>query len=146
MADTIDLYIAADGLTGRDGGPYLDQEERRIAEERRAVVEDREPDLENPPATAGTVLVTASQLLDAASVNAPSKLDSGKTEGDVALVNTIAESDASTITPHSTVPADAFTPVPESKPAEDVGVSEEVPAEEEAGYEDPFAGTDAESK
>lgn len=63
---TVNLYNPHDGLTGRDGGPYLDQEERRLAEIRRAAVEGREPDLDNPPATAGTPLVTAGQLVQMA--------------------------------------------------------------------------------
>lgn len=54
---TIPLYDANKGLLKRTGGPYLDEVERNKAEERRAVIEDREPDLENPPAIAGTQLV-----------------------------------------------------------------------------------------
>jgi hypothetical protein len=65
MADvTKPLYNPHDGLTGRDGGPYLDQVERKYAEERRAQVEGREPDFENAPATAGTPLVTSGQLVN----------------------------------------------------------------------------------
>jgi hypothetical protein len=62
MGDTVNLYNPHDGLTGRDGGPYLDQEERRLAEIVRAKVEGREPDFDNAPATAGTPLVTAAVL------------------------------------------------------------------------------------
>lgn len=63
--DTVSLFNPHDGLTGRDGGPYLDEEERRLAEIRRAAVEDREPDFsyENIPASAGTPLVTAGELV-----------------------------------------------------------------------------------
>lgn len=57
------LYDANDGITGRDGGVYLDQVERERAEEARARVEGREPDYDNPGGTAGTVYVTADQLL-----------------------------------------------------------------------------------
>ena len=67
MADDVKLYNIHQGLTGRDGGPYLDQIERIEAEKRRAVVEGREPaDLTKPdelPATAGTPLVTGAQLV-----------------------------------------------------------------------------------
>jgi hypothetical protein len=63
MAEDINLFNPHDGLTGRDGGPYLDQEERRLAEIVRAAKEDREPDLESAPATAGTPLVTAGVLV-----------------------------------------------------------------------------------
>lgn len=57
------LYNANDGVTGRDGGPYLDEVEAREAEKRRAIVEKREPDLDNPPATAGIQLNTAAQMI-----------------------------------------------------------------------------------
>lgn len=43
-------------------GVYLDYELRRVAEEQRAKVEGREPNLENPPATVGTPLVQLGQL------------------------------------------------------------------------------------
>jgi hypothetical protein len=58
-----DLYNVNDHLVGRDGGPYLDEEEARLAEIRRAKVEGREPNLDNPPASAGIQLVTAAQAL-----------------------------------------------------------------------------------
>ena len=68
------LYNANDGLTGRDGGPYLDLEEAKAAEIKRAAVEGREPDLDNPPASAGIQLVTAGQALaNAGVVNLPSQ-------------------------------------------------------------------------
>lgn len=64
MADeSVPLYNPNDGLTGRDGGPYLDQEEMRIAEERRAIVEGRKPDYKNPGPTAGIQLRTAADLI-----------------------------------------------------------------------------------
>ena len=61
--EKVDLFNPHNGLTGRDGGPYLDEEERRLAEIRRAAVEDREPDFDNTPASAGTPLVTAGELV-----------------------------------------------------------------------------------
>ena len=61
--DKVDLFNPHDGTTGRDGGPYLDQEERRLAEIVRAAKENREPDFDNAPATAGTPLVTANVLV-----------------------------------------------------------------------------------
>lgn len=57
------LYNAQNGVAGRDGGPYLDQVEARRAEEIRAQVENRDPDYDNPPATAGQPLVTAEELV-----------------------------------------------------------------------------------
>lgn len=67
------LYNPNDGITGRDGGPYLDEVETVEAEKRRAVVEGRKPNLEKPPASAGIQLSTASQMLHAVEVNRPSK-------------------------------------------------------------------------
>lgn len=58
----VDLFNPHDGLTGRDGGPYLDEVERRNAETIRAAKEDRKPDYDKAPATAGTPLVTGAVL------------------------------------------------------------------------------------
>ena len=66
---TQQLFNPNDSITGRDGGPYLDEEEARVAEERRARVEGRKPDFDNPPATAGIPLVTATELLSTATIN-----------------------------------------------------------------------------
>jgi len=60
----VDLYIANAGKQERSGGPYLDDVERHNAETWRAQRENREPDYENPPLTAGTVLVPKSQLVE----------------------------------------------------------------------------------
>lgn len=60
----VDLYNANDGKVARTGGPYLDQVQQEQAEIIRAKMEDREPDLDDPPATAGVVLVPASQLVE----------------------------------------------------------------------------------
>lgn len=73
MASTTPLFNPNDGLVGRDGGPYLDQEEARIAEERRARIEGREPDFDNPPATAGIPLSPASTLIYNLDIQQPSK-------------------------------------------------------------------------
>lgn len=66
------LFNPNDGITGRDGGPYLDEVEAVEAEKRRAKVEGREPDLDNPPASAGIALSTAAQMLATVEVNRPS--------------------------------------------------------------------------
>ena len=42
--------------------PYLDDEQRREAEVRRARIEDREPDLDNPPSMQSTPLVERNAL------------------------------------------------------------------------------------
>ncbi len=57
------LYNPHDGLSKRDGGPYLDQIELEQAEIRRAKAEGREPDLDNLQGTAGVRLVTAEELV-----------------------------------------------------------------------------------
>lgn len=76
MSDFKDVgfYNAQDGLKGRDGGPYLDHENRKAAEVRRAQQEQREPDdLNGPlPADAGTLLVTAAQIVDNSYTSNPS--------------------------------------------------------------------------
>lgn len=61
---SIKLYDANQGRTPRTGGPYVDEIERRQAEILRAQVEGREPDLDNPPPTVGTQLVTQDKLVD----------------------------------------------------------------------------------
>lgn len=60
----VDLYDANKGKTPRTGGPYLDEIEAEEAEKRRAKVEGREPDLENPGPYVGTRLVPKSQLTE----------------------------------------------------------------------------------
>lgn len=85
------LYNPNDSVTGRDGGPYLDEEEARGAEDRRARVEDREPDYENLPATAGVPLVPASVLVTTATVN---NLPSKARATDLALSDALEKVDA----------------------------------------------------
>lgn len=90
MADEkVNLFNPHDGLTGRDGGPYLDQVERNNAEIVRAAKEGRKPDLENAPATAGTPLVTASELVKMANpASVPSQ--AGTTDAMTNAVDTLA--------------------------------------------------------
>lgn len=59
-----EFFSPFDGTKGRAGGVYLDMQERIDAEELRAKSEDREPDYDNPPAVAGTPLVTRDRLVD----------------------------------------------------------------------------------
>ena len=63
---TVDVdFVIAQSLDERRSIPgtsqYLDEVERRNAEITRAKAEDREPDLDNPPATQGTPLYTEAQ-------------------------------------------------------------------------------------
>jgi len=117
----VDLYIANDGLRGNYHPYRLDLVERKGAETMRAEIEGREPDYDNPGSTAGTVYVTASQLLNAASVNAAA-VDSGTNlKEDQALVKTVADSDASDLKVAATVPAEAFVTLdaPQPEPVEE---------------------------
>lgn len=86
------LYNPNDRLTGRDGGPYLDQVQNLEAEKLRAKVEDREPDFDNPAASAGIQLSTAAQLLRAVDVNMPSKFHETGPEAE-RMFKAAAESD-----------------------------------------------------
>lgn len=61
---TVNLYDANKGRVPRTGGPYLDEVQAEEAERRRAKLENREPDLDNPPPYVGTRLVPASQLVE----------------------------------------------------------------------------------
>jgi hypothetical protein len=106
MADEVNLYNVNDGLFGRDRSIYLDKEEQRIAEERRAIVEDREPDYDNLLATAGTVLVTAPQLVNAAAnLNVPSQHDTGAFRD---AMDRLVESDEFAATPATSIDLDAL--------------------------------------
>lgn len=106
MADRA-LYNANDGLSGRDGGPYLDQEEQRLAEIRRAKIEGREPDFENPGATSGTVLVTADQLLANQGVNNLPSTDGTTKSSAEAAVKALADDDSNNLRAQAVLPEDA---------------------------------------
>lgn len=101
------LYNANDGLTGRDGGPYLDVEEDRRAEVVRARIEKREPDLDNPPASAGTVLITARQALENAGVNnLPSQGEGDADNSAEAALRGISEDEGNLLQPRAIRPAE----------------------------------------
>lgn len=63
------LYNPNDSTTGRHGGTYLDLEEAKEAEKRRAAVEGRAPNFDNIEPTAGIPLVSAAQILATNTVN-----------------------------------------------------------------------------
>lgn len=65
--DLIPVYNVNDGLVGRNGGPYLDEELAKEQEVRNARQEGREPDFSNLAAapSPGIQLVTQEQLLRA---------------------------------------------------------------------------------
>lgn len=84
MSDkTVPLFNPNDGVTGRDGGPYLDQVQAVEAEKVRAKIEGRSPDLDNPPAHAGIPLNTAGQQAFTVGVNSnPSQANRNYTDDD----------------------------------------------------------------
>jgi hypothetical protein len=104
------LYNPNDGLTGRDGGPYLDIEEAKRAEIRRAEVEGREPDFENLPPSAGIQLVTATALLNTVGVNQPSKTGSS-VDSDETVVKGFADDKNNPMRVVETVKAEDYAQV-----------------------------------
>ena len=94
MTDKVPLFNANDRLSGRDGGPYMDLEEAKQAEIRRAQVEGREPDLENPPAYAGIQLNTAGQQILTADLGGIASQESrNTTDADAALKGAVDSED-----------------------------------------------------
>lgn len=117
MADDLKLYNPHDGLTGRDGGPYLDQVEREQAEIRRAKAEGRKPNLDKPASpSAGTPLVTGAQLV--AMANPQSNPSQTATDSLADFVDAMAENDDFAVTSVASVPAGTITgienPVPKN--------------------------------
>jgi hypothetical protein len=117
MGEQVDLFNPNDGLVGRDGGPYLDVEEARLAETRRASIEGRKPDYDNLSGVAGIPLVTANQLVaNAVGLNIPSR------DGTDVLTDAnqkFAASDAVAATPMASVPKDVYAVPDENGDAPD---------------------------
>lgn len=65
MAETekVNFYNPNDGIHGRDGGPYLDQEQQVQQERLNAFREDREPDYANLPLHPGIQPVSETALV-----------------------------------------------------------------------------------
>lgn len=78
MGDTTPLYNPNDGLTGRNGGPYLDEVQAMQDEVRRAKIEGREPDSDNPGPNAGIQLSTAAQMLATLNVTNNPSMDTSR--------------------------------------------------------------------
>lgn len=98
MADQ-KLYNINDGVTGREGGPYLDEIQAREAEVRRAQVEGREPSEELQP-YAGFQLVPGQILIQTQNTaSLPSQ------EGNFALAQALDESKFGAVAT-TTVPED----------------------------------------
>ena len=104
--DDVKLFDVHQGLTGRDGGPYLDQIERIEAEKRRAVIEDREPDDLTKPeqltATAGTPLVTGAQLVAMANPASNPSMQGADPIADA--ITTVSQNDDFPVNVHSERP------------------------------------------
>lgn len=108
------FYNIQDGQKGRDGGPYLDHQERQQAEVIRAFREEREPeDLNGPlPAAQGTMLVTAPLVPDNPYSNPSMAAAPGLME--VVDDSTFADSD-NLADPISVLPVDTRTTDPEGE-------------------------------
>lgn len=117
----VKFYNAMDGVTGRDGGPYMDHDDARQAEINRARIEKREPDLDNPPATAGQVLLTEAQLVAQGSV--PVSKQNGYQDAEQGIL----------VEPVREVEIPVSTPTPVSAPihSSDKDLSVELPKEPE---------------
>jgi hypothetical protein len=103
------FYISSHGIRGRDGGPYFDDLDREAAEVRRAKAEGREPDLDNPPPTVGTHLVTANQLTD----NIPSNPSMINAPGPEAAILAVKDDPDFLTSPIQVFDIDVRTEVPE---------------------------------
>jgi len=94
MADKVQLFNPNDGVTGRDGGPYLDVVQAEEQERQRARVEGREPDFENLPAHAGIPLQTAGQQWFTVGVNSnPSQAGRNDVNSDVQFQAAVKDED-----------------------------------------------------
>lgn len=124
MTDSKDVgfYNPHSGLKGRDGGPYLDQIERQVAEANRAVAEKREVITDEPlPATAGVPLVSAAQVIDNSYTSNPSM--AGRPGFEIVLTDDVlGKSDddndtpydvVSLVSPTSVLPVDVGTEAPD---------------------------------
>lgn len=108
MVDAKPLYNPNDGFTGRDGGPYLDLEQAKVAETHRALVEGREPDYDNVPATAGIPLQTAEKQFATIGVNnLPSQSDRGVVDAHT-MFDGAVNSDDNLLQPAGELPAAAW--------------------------------------
>lgn len=139
------LYNANDGLTGRSGGPYLDELEAEQAEIRRAKIEGREPDLDNPPATAGIQLNTADRMIHTVGVNSnPSAFHTFTDEAEKIFANAAADEN-SLLKVRSEVPESVLTDeVPEeSEDNAEVVDEEETPSETPVVTDDALFGSDS---
>lgn len=79
----VPVYNVNDGVFGRDGGPYLDIEQEKAEERRRAIVEGRDPNFDDLLPGTGTQVVTAHQLVQTFNNTALAGQDKIAFEGDI---------------------------------------------------------------
>lgn len=112
----VGFYNIFDGERGRTDSTYLDMQERVQAEKQRAIVEGREPELDDlgalPPG-AGTPMVTKGQLVDNAVMSNPSVLHTDpEQESDPVLTADVAVEQEAGVTDTSYVDMAATEPGP----------------------------------
>lgn len=124
-----------DGVKGRDGGPYLDFVEREAAEKVRAQKEGREPvSGGSTPASVGTPLVTARQVIDN-SVN--SNISRANAPGFEVAISDESFTEADFLAdPVDVHPVDFGTEPPEDDNSEDGNTSASPDAREPMSEED----------
>jgi hypothetical protein len=133
------LFNPHEGLTGRDGGPYLDQIENEKAEERRAEIEGRkplDPNKETLPASAGTPLVTGPQLVNLYSNNNSNpSMESVDPFADA--LEGLVKDKTSTVEDHGSVEVQDLSKYPDPNPADPTSVSTDSVTDGESN-DDPF--------
>jgi hypothetical protein len=140
--ETVDLRLfnVHAGLTGRDGGPYLDEVENEKAEERRAKVEGRkplDPNKENLPASAGTPLVTGPQLVNLYSgSNSNPSMQSVDPFADA--LEGLVKDKTSTVEDHGSVEVQDLSKYPDPNPADPTFVPSENKDDSSDESDDPF--------
>lgn len=120
-SDDRKLYDVNKGF-GRDGGPYMDEVDRRQAEVNRARVEGREPDLDNPPPIAGSQLVDAKTLVQQYNPASHPSMDSGSALA--AAVDLAADDPDHPLTADAAVPAEVVETASSNQQLQNEGASE----------------------
>ena len=132
MTEPQNLYNINDGLYGRGGGPYLDQELAKAAEIKRAKIEGREPDLDNPPVGGESRLVSAEFLVEAdRNYNGLPTLESISTADAEEIIATLVADEGSILKANSVIPGDAPVEEDTEVTEEDSELPPEVPVEDE---------------
>lgn len=98
------LFNPNDGITGRDGGPYLDEAAAHLAEKRRARVEGREPEAVPGP-DSGIPLVNATAAFAVHGVvNTPSQAHRDYTASPEAILDAAVKNEDSLLQPRGFKP------------------------------------------